>query len=73
MNASEFSLVSTKQQRIAKLAKQSPEMVFTSLAYHMDIKWLKEAYRRTKKNGSAGIDGMTAREYETNLVHYSNL
>ncbi|MHB1406141.1 MAG: group II intron reverse transcriptase/maturase [Desulfitobacteriaceae bacterium] len=67
MNASEFSSVSTKQQRIVQLAKQSPEMVFTSLAYHMDIEWLGEAYRRTKRNGATGVDGVTAKEYETNL------
>jgi len=42
-------------------------MVFTSLAYHMDIEWLEEAYRRTKKNGAAGVDGVTAEEYEANL------
>lgn len=66
MNTSEFSSVSTKQQRIAQLAKQSPEMVFTSLAYYMDIEWLEEAYRRTKKNGAAGVDGVTVKEYEAN-------
>ena len=43
--------VSTKQERIAALAKQSPQMAFTSLAYLMDIDWLKEAYRRTRKGG----------------------
>lgn len=67
MDASEFRTVSTKQQRIAQLAKQSPEMVFTSLAYHMDIDWLREAYRRTKKSGASGVDGVTAEEFETNL------
>ena len=67
MNASKFSLVYTKQQRIAQLAEQSPEMVFTSLAYHMDIEWLEEAYKRTRKNGAAGVDGVTAEEYEANL------
>ena len=46
--------VSTKQERIAALAKQSPEMAFTSLAYLMDIDWLKEAYRRTRKGGAVG-------------------
>ena len=35
--------VSTKQERIAELAKQSPQMAFTSLAYLMDIDWLREA------------------------------
>ena len=34
--------VSTKQQRIAELAKQSPQMAFTSLAYLVDIDWLKK-------------------------------
>ncbi len=32
--------VSTKQQRIAQLARQSPEMGFTSLAYYIDLDWL---------------------------------
>lgn len=59
--------VSTKQERIATLAKQSPEMGFTSLAYLMDIEWLREAYRRTRKNKAVGIDGQTAAEYERNL------
>ena len=59
--------VSTKQKRIAALAKQSPEMAFTSLAYLMDIDWLTEAYRRTRKDGAAGVDGMTADEYEQDL------
>jgi len=59
--------VSTKQRRIAELAKQSPEMAFTSLAYFMDIDWLFEAYRRTRKDKAAGVDGVTAAEYEQDL------
>lgn len=59
--------VLTKQERIAALAKQSPQMAFTSLAYLMDIDWLKEAYRRTRKDGAVGVDGMTADEYEQDL------
>src|SRR6516162_6377816 len=61
------TIVSTKQERIAALAKQSPQMAFTSLAYLMDLNWLKEAYRRTRKDGAAGVDGMTADEYERDL------
>jgi hypothetical protein len=41
--------VSTKQERIAGLAKQSPQMAFTSLAYLMDIDWLKESDLRALK------------------------
>jgi RNA-directed DNA polymerase len=59
--------VSTKQERIAELAKQSPQMAFTSLAYLVDIDWLKEAYRRTRKDGAVGVDGVTAAEYEQDL------
>ena len=67
MDASESGRVSTKQQRIAKLAKQSPEMSLTSLAYHMDMEWMREAYRRTRKDGALGVDKVTAAEYEENL------
>jgi group II intron reverse transcriptase/maturase len=33
----------------------------------MDIDWLKEAYRRTRKDGAVGVDGVTAGEYEQDL------
>ncbi|MFH2113597.1 MAG: group II intron reverse transcriptase/maturase [Spirochaetota bacterium] len=59
--------VSTKRQRIAKLARQSPEMGFTSLAYLMDLAWLREAYRLTRKDAAAGVDGQRAAEYEEDL------
>lgn len=59
--------VSTKQKRIAELARQSPELAFTSLAYFMDIDWLFEAYRKTRRNGAVGVDGVTAAEYEQDL------
>jgi RNA-directed DNA polymerase len=61
------STVSLKQQRIAELAKQSPQMGFTSLAYHMDIEWLHDAYRNTRKDKAAGVDGQTAADYEQDL------
>ena len=59
--------ISTKTQRIAKLAKQAPQMAFTSLAHHIDIEWLTEAYRRTRKDGAVGVDGQTATDYAANL------
>ena len=40
-------------------------MAFTSLAHLMDIDWLQEAYRRTRKDGAVGVDGQTAEDYET--------
>jgi len=59
--------VSTKCQRIAKLAREAPEMAFTSLSHHIDIAWLKEAYRRTRKDGATGIDRQTAQAYAEGL------
>ena len=61
------STVSTKQQRIAQLAEQSPQMGFTSLAYLIDLDWLREAYRRTRKDAAVGVDGQTAADYEQDL------
>src|SRR6202522_476929 len=66
--ASEPVDVSTKQQRIAELARQSPEMGFTSLAYFIDILWLQAAYHRTRKDGAAGVDGQTGEDYAEDLA-----
>ena len=60
--------ISPKLQRIAELARQSPEMAFTNLAHHIDIEFLFEAYRRTRKDGAVGVDGQTAEDYTGNLV-----
>jgi group II intron reverse transcriptase/maturase len=59
--------ISTKLQAIAKQAIDYPAMVFTTLAHHIDVEWLREAYRLTNKSSAAGIDGVTATEYEANL------
>lgn len=42
-------------------------MGFTTLAHHMDMDWLREAYRRTNKHGAAGVDGVTAQQYEQHI------
>ncbi len=52
--------VSTKLERIAKLAREMPQAALTTLAHHIDIDWLREAYRRTRKNGATGVDRQTA-------------
>ena len=59
--------VLTKQLRIAQLAVEAPDMAFTTLAHHIDLDWLHEAYRRTRKDGAVGVDGQTAEEYAVNL------
>lgn len=59
--------VSTKLERIAKLAKQMPEKAMTSLSHHIDVDWLREAYRLTRKDGAVGVDEQTAAQYAAQL------
>jgi retron-type reverse transcriptase len=42
-------------------------MGLTSLNHHLDLAWLREAYRRTRKDGAVGVDGQTAAAYEEHL------
>lgn len=59
--------VSTKQERIAKLARSDPAMAFTSLNHYLDYEWVRYAYECTRKDGAVGVDGQTAEEYAANL------
>src|SRR6266540_2481513 len=59
--------ISTRQQAIARRAQQAPETSFTSLHHHIDLDWLGEAHRRTRKDGAAGVDGQTAEDYAERL------
>jgi group II intron reverse transcriptase/maturase len=59
--------VSTKQERIAKLAAANPAMAFTSLNHYLDAEWLRYAYECTRKDGAVGVDGQTAQDYAVNL------
>ena len=42
-------------------------MTLTTLAHHIDEVWMHEAYRRTRKDAAAGVDGVTAAQYEAEL------
>jgi RNA-directed DNA polymerase len=59
--------ISTRLQRVATLARQSPQMVLTTLAYHIDVEFLREAYRLTRKDAAVGVDGQTAQAYAVDL------
>jgi RNA-directed DNA polymerase len=50
-------IISTRQDKLAKLARIEPKLVLTTLAHHIDEVWLREAYRRTRKDGAVGVDG----------------
>jgi RNA-directed DNA polymerase len=59
--------VSTKLRRIAEQAARDPRMIFTTLMHLIDVDFLEEAYRRTRKDGAPGVDGVTARQYAVEL------
>jgi RNA-directed DNA polymerase len=59
--------VSTKLARIAELAKQMPTTPLSTLAHHIDLEWMREAFRRTRKSGATGVDGQTADQYAQKL------
>lgn len=62
-----FTKVSTKLRRIAQLAKEDSKRAFKSLAHHIDVDLLREAYRLTRKDGAVGVDGQTAKDYAAEL------
>jgi group II intron reverse transcriptase/maturase len=59
--------VSTKQQRIAELAKQAPQLGFTSLNHYLDLPWMVQAFNRTRADAAPGVDGQTADDYGLTL------
>ncbi len=59
--------ISTKLERIAKLAKEKRGVSLLTLAHHIDLDWLREAHRRTRKGGARGVDGQSAAQYAARL------
>ncbi len=60
-------VISTRQRKIAELARREPKLTLTTLAHHLDEGWMREAYRRVRKDAAAGVDGVTAAQYEADL------
>jgi RNA-directed DNA polymerase len=59
--------LSTKRQRIAELARSKRGVALSTLHHVIDLEWMEEAYRLTRKDGATGIDGVTAADYASNL------
>ena len=59
--------ISTRLARIAELARNHPDRAFRSLHHAIDIDWLREAYRRTRKDGATGVDGQRAADFAMDL------
>jgi len=59
--------ISTQQLELAQRAKRYSHDALLTLAHFIDLDWLREAYRRTRKDGAAGVDGEGAADYEAAL------
>lgn len=59
--------MSPELRRIAEKARTDRRVQFTSLAHLLTVEGLEEAWKALKKRSSAGIDGVTAAEYERDL------
>jgi retron-type reverse transcriptase len=59
--------ISTKLQQVASVSKEHPQMVWTTLAHRIDVDFLREAFRRVRKDGAPGVDGVGAVEYAVSL------
>jgi RNA-directed DNA polymerase len=60
------TIMCTDIDRIAELAKEDPERQFFSIAHLITMEKLHEAFRSLRKDASAGVDGVTYEQYETN-------
>jgi len=59
--------VLTKLHQLSEQARTHPARVFTTLHHLIDVDFLLAAYRLTRKDAAAGVDGVTAKIYAENL------
>lgn len=57
----------TKLERISQLAKENPELVFTSIGHLINVEMLKECHKTMDGKKAVGIDGISKDEYGKNL------
>src|SRR5215470_406882 len=49
------------------LSRPKRGVALSTLHHVLDLEWMKEAYRLTRKDGASGIDGVTAADFASNL------
>lgn len=59
--------VPLRLERIATQAQHYPDMAFTTLAHHLDVAMLADAFRRLNPHSAPGVDRVTWRMYKENL------
>ncbi len=59
--------VSSGLDRVRQVARQDKDVRFTALLHHVTVDRLREAYRAISPNAAAGVDGVTWRDYGSDL------
>ncbi|MDQ2949804.1 MAG: group II intron reverse transcriptase/maturase [Acidobacteriota bacterium] len=59
--------LSTELNRISETAKQYPTYTFRTVAHLINVELLTESFRQLRKDAAAGVDEITARDYQKNL------
>jgi len=59
--------VSSDLDRVRRVARKDGDVRFTALLHHVTVDRLREAYRAISPNAAPGIDGVTWRDYGTDL------
>jgi RNA-directed DNA polymerase len=59
--------VSSDLDRVRQLAREDKDVRFTALLHHVSVDRLREAYRAINPNAAAGVDGVTWRDYGSDL------
>ena len=63
--------MSTKLDRLTERAKEEPKRQFFSIAHLVTPETLYVAFRSLRKQGSAGVDGVTYQEYQEDAKSFS--
>ena len=61
------NIMETKLERIAKISKERPKEVFTSIYHFMNKELLMLCHKEIDGKKATGLDGVTKAEYEENL------
>ena len=59
--------VSSDLDRVRQVARKDKDVRFTALLHHVSIDRLREAYRAVQPDAAPGVDGVTWRDYGSDL------
>jgi len=59
--------VSSDLDRVRQVARKDRDVRFTALLHHVSVDRLREAYRAIRADAAAGVDGVTWRDYGSDL------